>query len=62
MGETPEGLTEFSSGPKGIAMDSILLAPTPIQQDNLQLVVDAGWISQEELCAGVEAGTVEACG
>ena len=61
MGETPEGLTEFSDGPKGIAMDSILLAPTPIQQDNLQLVVDAGWVSQDELCAGVEAGMVEAC-
>ena len=61
MGEAPEGLVEFSDGPKGIAMDSILLAPTPIQQDNLQLVVDAGWISQDELCAGVEAGMVEAC-
>ena len=58
----PEGTTVFSGGPKGIAMNSILLAPTPILQDNLQLVVDAGWISQEELCAGVAAGTVEACG
>ena len=57
-----EGTTEFSDGPKGIAMESILLAPTPIQQDNLELVVDAGWISAEELCAGVEAGTVAACG
>ncbi len=58
----PEGLTVFSDGPNGIAMDSILLAPTPIQQDNLQDVVDGGWITQEELCAGVEAGTVAACG
>jgi D-xylose transport system substrate-binding protein len=58
---TPEGTTVFSDGPKGIAMDSVLLAPTPILQDNLQLVVDAGWISADELCAGVEAGSVEAC-
>jgi D-xylose transport system substrate-binding protein len=58
----PEGLTVFSDGPKGIAMNSLLLAPTPILQDNLQLVVDGGWIDAEELCAGVEAGTVEACG
>ena len=58
----PEGTTVFDSGPKGIPMDSILLSPTPIQQDNLQLVVDAGWISADELCAGVEAGSVEACG
>ena len=58
----PEGLTVFSDGPKGIDMNSLLLAPTPILQDNLQLVVDGGWIDAEELCAGVEAGTVEACG
>ncbi|MEA2025807.1 MAG: D-xylose ABC transporter substrate-binding protein [Chloroflexota bacterium] len=57
----PEGTTVFSDGPKGIAMDSILLAPTPILQDNLQLVVDAGWIEADELCAGVEAGSVAAC-
>ncbi|MEX1297049.1 MAG: D-xylose ABC transporter substrate-binding protein [Candidatus Limnocylindrales bacterium] len=61
-GEEPEGLSTFSDGPKGIPMQSILLSPTPIQQDNLQLVVDAGWISQDELCAGVEPGAVEACG
>jgi D-xylose transport system substrate-binding protein len=57
-----EGTTTFSDGPKGIPMEAILLAPTPIQQDNLDLVVDAGWISADELCAGVEAGTVAACG
>jgi D-xylose transport system substrate-binding protein len=58
----PEGLTVFSDGPNGIAMDSILLAPTPVQQGNLQDVVDGGWVTTDELCAGVEAGTVEACG
>lgn len=58
----PEGLSVFSDGPKGIALDSILLAPTPILQDNLQDVVDGGWITVEDLCVGVEAGTVEACG
>jgi D-xylose transport system substrate-binding protein len=57
----PEGLTVFSDGPNGVAMDSILLAPTPILQGNLQDVVDGGWITAEELCAGVEAGSVEAC-
>ena len=62
MGEELDGLVTFEDGPKAIPMQSILLAPTPILQDNLQLVVDAGWISADELCAGVEAGTVEACG
>ncbi len=61
-GEEPAGLTTFSDGPKGIPMPSELLAPTPIEQDNLQLVVDAGWISADELCAGVAPGTVAACG
>jgi len=60
-GEEPAGVSTFSDGPKGIPMQSILLTPTPITQDNLQLVVDADWISTDELCAGVESGTVAAC-
>ena len=60
-GEEPANLVEFSDGPKGIPMQSILLAPTPIQQDNLQEIVDAGWIGVDELCAGVEPGAVPAC-
>jgi D-xylose transport system substrate-binding protein len=60
-GQEPAGLTTFSDGPKGIEMQSILLAPTPILQDNLQLVVDGGWISQDELCADVEPGSIAAC-
>ena len=56
-----EGAVVFSDGPAGESMNSILLAPTPILADNLGLVVDAGWISAEELCAGVDAGSVAAC-
>jgi D-xylose transport system substrate-binding protein len=61
-GEEPEGLTIFEDGPNGIPMQSILLAPTPITQDNLDVVVDAGWIPVDELCADVEPGSVEVCG
>ena len=43
-------------------MNSILLAPDPITKDNLDDVIDAGWISKEEACAGVKEGTVKACG
>ena len=42
-------------------LTSILLTPIPITQENLQEVVDAEWITVEELCAGVEAGSVAAC-
>ena len=42
-------------------MTSILLNPIPITQDNLNVVVEAGWIDEATLCDGVEAGSVTAC-
>jgi D-xylose transport system substrate-binding protein len=55
------GVVQFDS-PGGNSMTSILLTPIAITPDNLDVVVDAGWISQEELCQGVKPGTVAACG
>ena len=54
------GVVTFDS-PGGNQMTSILLAPIPITQENLDVVVDAGWITVEELCQGVEAGSVAVC-
>lgn len=48
--------------PGGIDVWSIILKPTPITLDNLNLVIDLGWETQDAVCAGVEAGTVDACG
>ena len=48
--------------PGGNSMSSILLPPIPITQDNLNLVVDAQVLTTEELCQGVTAGSVAACG
>ena len=42
-------------------MNAILLEPMPITRDNLDVVVDAGWISKDELCAGVPAGSAAVC-
>jgi D-xylose transport system substrate-binding protein len=42
-------------------MNAILLAPDPITKDNLNDVIDAGWITKDEACAGVAAGSVAAC-
>jgi D-xylose transport system substrate-binding protein len=50
------------TSPEGNELTSILLTPIPITQDNLDVVVDAGWIETDELCQGVESGSVEACG
>jgi D-xylose transport system substrate-binding protein len=47
--------------PGGIEMFSILLSPIPVTQDNLDLVITAGWISQEDACNGVTAGSVAVC-
>jgi D-xylose transport system substrate-binding protein len=42
--------------PGGNTVNAILLDPLPITQENLQAVVDAGWITQEALCQGVTGG------
>ncbi|HEV8698296.1 MAG TPA: substrate-binding domain-containing protein, partial [Candidatus Limnocylindrales bacterium] len=54
--------TEAFDSPGGNSMTSIFLTPQAITQDNLNVVLDAGWITQEELCQGVDPGTVDACG
>ena len=51
---------EFES-PGGNTLTSILLDPIAITQDNLDVVLEADWITEEELCQGVESGTVDAC-
>ena len=48
--------TEMWTSPGGTDMVSMFLEPVPITADNLSLVVDAGWISQEALCQGVSSG------
>ena len=53
---------KFSGGAKGVEVNSILIPPNAITVDKLNEVIDAGWISKEEACAGVAAGAVPACG
>jgi D-xylose transport system substrate-binding protein len=47
--------------PGGVDVWSIILTPIPITQDNLNVVLDAGWITTDDLCKGVESGSVSAC-
>ncbi|MDQ2966020.1 MAG: substrate-binding domain-containing protein [Chloroflexota bacterium] len=42
-------------------VSSILLKPIPITKDNLQVVLDAKWITKDALCQGVTAGSVKGC-
>ena len=45
----------------GLASYSLLLNPVAITKDNLQVVLDAKWITKEKLCVGVTAGSVKGC-
>ena len=53
-----EGATKFSGGEKGVEMNAILLAPTPLTKDNLNVAIDAGHITKEAACEGAMAGVV----
>lgn len=44
------------TSPGGTTMTARFLAPVPITAGNLEVVVDAGWITQEALCQGVSGG------
>jgi D-xylose transport system substrate-binding protein len=60
MGEIP-GVVKFSGGPKKVEMNTLFLAPVPITRDNLDIVIDTGWIKKVEVCQGVKPGTVKVC-
>ena len=47
--------------PGGIDVTSILLTPQAITQDNLDVVIDAGWTDEATVCKHVEAGSVAVC-
>jgi D-xylose transport system substrate-binding protein len=49
-------------GPRqaGTELTAKFLAPVPVTKDNLTVVVDAGWISKDELCQGVKTARLPA--
>ncbi|PZN51560.1 MAG: D-xylose ABC transporter substrate-binding protein, partial [Proteobacteria bacterium] len=58
--EEIEGVVDFTT-PGGNTVKSVFLTPVAITKDNLDVVIDAGWISKDAVCAGVAAGAVAAC-
>jgi D-xylose transport system substrate-binding protein len=62
-----EGLTAApftTPGPDGMpdtgdenTVTSFILQPQPITAENLDLIIDSGWLTQEELCEGVDAAS-----
>jgi D-xylose transport system substrate-binding protein len=51
----------FTGGAKHITVNGILLTPLPITKANLNVIVDKGWITKDEVCAGVKPGMTSFC-
>lgn len=49
-----DGAAEWTS-PSGTTLNAMFLAPVPVTIDNLEVVLDSGWISKDKLCAGSSA-------
>jgi D-xylose transport system substrate-binding protein len=59
MNLIPEA-TQFSGGEKGIPVWSILMTPTPITAESLDIVIDADHVSKKDVCKGA-LPSVAAC-
>lgn len=59
--EKIEGHIIWNKGPKETAQDAVVLAPVTVTRDNLDVVIDADWISKQDLCDGVSENKPEAC-
>jgi D-xylose transport system substrate-binding protein len=55
------GVAKFNGGKNKVEMNSILLAPTAITKDNVDVAITAGHITKEQACAGVAAGAAKGC-
>jgi D-xylose transport system substrate-binding protein len=47
--------TAWKGGSKKLTIPSVFLKPLPITADNLKAVIDAGWVTKAQVCAGVDA-------
>ena len=54
------GAVKFSGGAKGVEMNAILLTPTALTRETLNLAIDGGHITKAQACEGAMAG-VAAC-
>jgi len=66
-----EGLVDTSVAPDSLTaqdfvtpaentVKSFILKPTPITRENLNLVLEGGWVTKEQLCQGVDAAAADA--
>jgi len=60
MADLP-GVKPFSGGAKHVTVNSVLLTPLAVTKDNLNVIVDKGWITKAEVCAGVDPAKTPYC-
>ena len=53
--------TQHWVSPGGKPLNAQFLRPVPITRENLNVVIDAGWVSRDVVCQGVSAGAVAVC-
>ena len=59
----PSAIFKYTNKTTGTETDlnSVLITPLAVTKDNLQTVLDAGWIDKATLCKDVTAGAVTGC-
>ena len=57
---TTPGTDKTGTAPNGPVVKSIVLKPTPVTAENLDVPLNLGWITKEKLCAGVDAAKAPA--
>ncbi|MBZ9653895.1 D-xylose ABC transporter substrate-binding protein [Phyllobacterium lublinensis] len=60
MEEIPN-VQKFAGGANKVEVNAVFLTPVPVTKDNLDVVIDAGWVTKDVVCQGVKAGAVAAC-
>ncbi|WP_457299117.1 D-xylose ABC transporter substrate-binding protein [Phyllobacterium sp. P5_D12] len=60
MEEIPN-VQKFAGGVNKVEVNAVFLTPVPVTKDNLDVVIDAGWVKKDVVCQGVKAGLVPAC-
>jgi len=56
-----ERAISWNGGPRGLEIHAILLEPIAITRANLDIVIDAGWVTRDVVCRGVTAPPPPAC-
>lgn len=55
-----KGAQPWTGGSRKLTMPAVFLKPLPVTRDNLQVVIDAGWATKAQVCAGVAAAKAPA--